>query len=47
MVAMETATVIKFKFKFLVYIFKLFKGAKFDNDQIMEKSIENYQFVCF
>ena len=38
MVAMETTTVMKI-FHFLVNIFKLLKGAKFDYDQIKEENV--------
>ena len=39
MVAIETATVMKISIATLVYIFKLFKGAKFDYDQMMEGNV--------
>ena len=46
MVAMETTTLMKFFFlQLLVNIFKLFKGAKFDYDQIKERKC--YQELKF
>ena len=40
MVAMETTTIWKFLFQFLVNILKLFKGAKFDYDHIKEENVK-------
>ena len=39
MVAMETTTVMKTLISILVNIFKLFKGAEFDHDQIKEENV--------
>ena len=39
MVAMETTTVMKVLMSFLVNVFKLLKGAKFDYDQIKEENV--------
>ena len=39
MVAMETTTVMKILIQFLVNILKLFKGAKFDYDQVNEENV--------
>ena len=48
MVVMETVTVIKFKFQFLVYIFKLFRDEKFYYNQIMEENvIRNWNLSIF
>ena len=40
MVAMETTTIWKFLFQFLVNILKLFKGAKSDYDHIKEENVK-------
>ena len=50
MVAMETTTIWKFLFQFLVNILKLFKGAKFDYDHIKEENVKsnwNFHFFLF
>ena len=51
MVAMETTTIWKFLFQFLVNILKLFKGAKFDYDHIKEENVKKQLkfsfFFCF
>ena len=50
MVAMETTTITKILISILVNIFKLFKGAKFDYDQIKEENVIrnwNCQIFCF
>ena len=48
MVVMETVTIIKFKFQFLVYIFKLFRDEKFYYNQIMEENvIRNWNLSIF
>ena len=39
MVAMETTTLMKILISILVNILKLFKGAKFDYDQIKEENV--------
>ena len=39
MVAMETTTVMKILISILANILKLFKGAKFDYDQIKEENV--------
>ena len=39
MVSMETTTVMKILISNLVNILKLFKGAKFDYDQIKEENV--------
>ena len=39
MVAMETTSVMKILILILVNILKLFKGAKFDYDQIKEENV--------
>ena len=48
MAAMERTTVTNFLFQFLVNIFKLFKGAKFDYDQkkmLARIEISNFLFL--
>ena len=50
MVAMETTTIWKFLFQFLVNILKLFKGAKFDYDHIKEENVKKqlkFSFFLF
>ena len=36
---MEAVTVRKISVSFLVYIFKLSKGARFDHDQVKEEDV--------
>ena len=48
MVSLETTTFMKICFQFLVNVLKLFKGAKFDYDQIKEENViknGNFQFL--
>ena len=47
MVAMVTSTVMKILIQFLVNIFKLFKGAKFNYDQIKEDNVSGIEIFCF
>ena len=50
MVAMETTTVMKILISFLVNILKMFKGAKFDYDEIKEENVmrsRNFQIFLF
>ena len=47
MVAMETTTVMGILISILVNIFKLFKGAKFDYDQIKEENVSGIEIFNF
>ena len=48
MIAMEPRPLWKFLLQFLVNILKLFKGAKFDYDQIKEENvISGWNFQSF